>query len=158
MTTALYSQPPLVTHGPLLPWTLRIAVTIVAVRPAPASGVSAPRVMSAPPTVSAVPAAVAWRVPGLSPSDSKNPAVPSRPWPPNQPNSFCVPWPTKRGPMTPRRTREPSLMGASVEGRYGGVAASRGGPNARQAAGRSAAAPAARCTTASCTGGRAVYQ
>ena len=69
-----------------------MAVIIVPViRPA-ATGVSAPAVSSAPPIASEAPAAVAWRLPGRRPSlRSKKPAVPSRPWPPNQPNSFCVP-------------------------------------------------------------------
>ena len=58
-----------------------MAVIIVPViRPA-ATGVSAPSVSSAPPTASAAPAAVAWRLPGLSPSCSKKAPVPSQPVP-----------------------------------------------------------------------------
>ena len=69
-----------------------MAVIIVPVISPAATGVSAPTVSSAPPIASDAPAAVAWRLPGLSPSLlSKKPAVPSRPWPPNQPKSFCVP-------------------------------------------------------------------
>src|SRR5215208_515748 len=85
-----------------------MAVIIVPViRPA-ATGVSAPTVSSAPPIASDAPAAVAWRLPGLRPSlPSKNPAVPSRPWPPNHPNSFWVPWPKKSGPMTRRSAVRP---------------------------------------------------
>src|SRR3954462_14215986 len=73
-----------------------------------AMGVKAPSVSSAPPTAPERPAAVAWRLPGRSPMPcSKNPAVPSRPWPPNQPNSFWVPWPTNSGPPTRRSAVRP---------------------------------------------------
>ena len=59
---------------------------------------AAPRTSSAPPPASAAPAASAWRLPGRSPMPSKNWPVPSRPWPPNQPNNFWVPWPKKYPP------------------------------------------------------------
>ena len=58
-------------------------------------------------------AAVAWRLPGRSPRLSKKPPVPSTPWPPNHPNSFCVPCPTNSGPTTPRRRSLPKFMIAS---------------------------------------------
>src|SRR3954453_22891377 len=71
--TALYSQPPPVTHGPLGACTLRIAVTMLPVISAVATGVDAPSVSSAPPSASDAPAATAWRRPGRSPIDSKPP-------------------------------------------------------------------------------------
>src|SRR6185312_17297223 len=61
ISTALYSQPPLVTHGPLAAWTLRIAVVITLVSEAVASGVRAPSASSRPPPASAAPAISAWR-------------------------------------------------------------------------------------------------
>ena len=56
-----------------------MAIVIVPVSALAASGVAAPATSSAPPPVSATPAAVAWTLPGRSPSDSMKPAVPSRP-------------------------------------------------------------------------------
>ena len=56
-----------------------MATVIVPVIALAASGVAAPRTSSAPPPVSATPAAVAWTLGGCSPSCSKNPAVPSMP-------------------------------------------------------------------------------
>lgn len=44
----------------------------------------------------------AWRRPGRRPSGSRTCAVPSRPCPPNQPNSFWVPWTTKTEPTVAR--------------------------------------------------------
>src|SRR3954451_19338115 len=91
-----------------------MAVIIVPVISPAATGVSAPSVSSAPPIASEAPAAVACRLPGFSPSvPSKKPAVPSRPWPPNQPNSFWVPWPTNSGPTTPRSASVPNFIGSS---------------------------------------------
>ena len=52
MRTTLYSYPPLAAHGPLAPCTLRIAVAIVPIRPAAASGVASPATTRAPPAVS----------------------------------------------------------------------------------------------------------
>ena len=119
--TALYSQPFSVTQGPLGPCTLRIAVIIVAEIAVVATGVSAPRVRSSPPPSSATPAAVAWRLPGFRPrADSKKPPVPSRPWPPKAPKSFCAPCPMKRGPMVARTSSLPRSM-------------PRGSPGGRQA-------------------------
>src|SRR3989454_1270022 len=37
--------------------------------------------------------------------DSSHPAVPAMPWPPNQPNSFCAPWPATSRPTTRRKVR-----------------------------------------------------
>src|SRR4051794_1223074 len=116
MRTALYSQPPSLTHGPLGAWTLRMAVTIVEATAVAASGVAAPRARSAPPPASAAPAAMAFRFPGRSPRFSKNWPVPSGPWPPNQPKSFCVPWPTNRPPTTPRRASLAMSMPSRVPG------------------------------------------
>ena len=113
ISTALYSQPPPVTHGPFGPWTLRIAVVIVLVSSVAATGVSAPSASSVPPAVSAVPARIAWRRGGRMPSLFIMPLVPSRPGPPNQPNSFCVPWPTNSAPIRPRTASAPSLMSFS---------------------------------------------
>ena len=53
MRTRLYSKPPSVTHGPLLPWTVMIAVTITAMISAAASGVSRPSASRMPPASSA---------------------------------------------------------------------------------------------------------
>src|SRR4051794_37010178 len=39
------------------------------------------------------------------PSDSKKPAVPASPCPPNEPNSFWAPCPTKNAPTTTRSTK-----------------------------------------------------
>ena len=64
---------------------------IVPISDAAASGTNSPAASSAPPTASESPAAVAFRRPGRSPSDSNPAAVFSIPPPPNQPNSFCVP-------------------------------------------------------------------
>src|SRR4051794_6867412 len=89
-----------------------MAVIMVPVMSPEATGVSAPSVSSAPPMASAAPAAVAWRLPGLSPSVSKKPPVPSSPCPPNHPNSFCVPCPTNSGPMTKRSAVLPKSMAA----------------------------------------------
>ena len=60
MRTALYSQPPWVTHTPLGWCTLRMAVNIVPISPAAAAGVAAPRSSSAPPPASVSPAARAF--------------------------------------------------------------------------------------------------
>ena len=79
MITAGYSQPFSVTHGPLGWWTVRMAVVITPVIAAPAAGVASPSASSAPPAISDAPAAMAcWR-PGLTPSDSSQPPVPSGP-------------------------------------------------------------------------------
>ena len=77
--TALYSQPPSLTHGPFSRWTVLTAVAIVPMSAADATGVRSPSASSAPPAVSAAPAAVAWRFPGRSPTLSKNWPVPSMP-------------------------------------------------------------------------------
>jgi hypothetical protein len=42
--------------------------------------------------------------PGRSPMDSSQPLVPSKPYPPHQPNSFCAPWPVMSPPSTTRKT------------------------------------------------------
>src|SRR4051794_41968394 len=83
ISTPLYSQPPSVLHGPLGACTWRIAVTIVPVIAAPASGVRKPAASSAPPPASAAPAATAFRRPGLGPREPEDPAVPSSPGPPD---------------------------------------------------------------------------
>ena len=79
MTTAVYSQPFSVIHGPLGWWTVRMAVAMTPVIAAAAAGVASPAASSAPPPISEAPAAMAcWR-PGLTPSDSSHPPVPSGP-------------------------------------------------------------------------------
>ena len=113
-STALYSQPPSLTHGPFLRCTASTACAIVPTSAPAATGVRRPSASSAPPPASEAPAAIAARRPGLKPSDSKNPPVPSRPWPPNQPKSFWVPWPKKSAPMRTRRTVRPSFMAPGV--------------------------------------------
>ena len=103
MRTALYSQPPSVTHGPFSRCTVLMAVVIVPMSAAAATGVRKPSASSAPPAVSATPATVAWRLPGRIPRLSKNPPVPSSPGPPNQPASFWSPWPMNSRPTSVRR-------------------------------------------------------
>src|SRR3954453_813833 len=114
-----------------------MAGIIVPVMSPEATGVSAPSVSSAPPTASDAPAAVAWRLPGLRPSVSKKPAVPSRPWPPNQPKSFWVPWPTNKGPTTKRsavlpRSMRPPRVDCACKDWVSRVRA-RGNPSGRRA-------------------------
>src|SRR5215208_2850931 len=85
--------------------TVLIAVIITLHSAAAAAGVAAPSAKSKPPPASAAPAVTAFRRPGRSPIDSKPWAVPSRPPPPNQPKSFCAPWPKKRRPIVTRAIR-----------------------------------------------------
>src|SRR5947209_12758726 len=95
---------------PLAKCTVAMAVTIVAVSRSPATGVISPSASSAPPANSAKPAIAAIGLAGRSPSEPKNPPVPSSPWPPNTPNSFCAPWPTNSRPTTSLTTRSPSAI------------------------------------------------
>jgi hypothetical protein len=92
---------------------LRIAVVITPVIAEAASGVASPAASSVPPAVSVAPASRACTFAGRIPSDSIMPSVPARPGPPNQPKSFCVPWPMNSPPMTSRAPRRPTLMSFS---------------------------------------------
>jgi hypothetical protein len=74
---------------------------------------SAPAASSAPPAVSAIPAARAFRRAGRNSRLSIMPVVLSMPGPPNQPNSFWVPWPTNSGPTTPRSASLPKFIASS---------------------------------------------
>ena len=60
-----------------------------------AAGVKRPSAMSEPPPASAAPASSAFSRPGRRPICSNISPVPSGPPPPNQPASFCIPWPKK---------------------------------------------------------------
>ena len=73
----------------------RIAFVITPVSMLTAAGVNSPSASSEPPPASAAPASKAFSRPGRSPICSKCWPVPSGPAPPNQPASFCIPWPTK---------------------------------------------------------------
>src|SRR5215208_6440386 len=91
-------------------WTVRTAWLITPISAADAAGVASPSARRAPPPASEAPAVTALRLPGLRPIESKAPPVASRPWPPNQPNSFCAPWATNTAPSVARRAVNPSFM------------------------------------------------
>lgn len=114
--TRLYSKPLFVFQIPLRACTVTTAVVITATIAAEPSGVSRPRARSSPPPSSAQPATTACIRAGRSPMRSKPSAVPSRPLPPNAPNSFCAPWPMKRSPTTSRSASSarfiPALLAA----------------------------------------------
>src|SRR5512133_1194412 len=94
-----------------------MAEIITEERAAAASGVAAPKAKSTPPPASAVPATRALRRPGCSPIESNMSAVPPGPPPPNQPKSFCVPWPMKSSPMITRaRKRNGPIRGSLLVG------------------------------------------
>src|SRR2546425_5720736 len=75
-----------------------------------ANGVARPSARRSPPVNSANPANRALRRPGTKPSCSRNPPVPFRPWPPNQPNSFCAPCAAIVSPTTRRRIKRPRAI------------------------------------------------
>ena len=70
---------------------LVVAMLIEPITPSGPNGWSNPSVVSTPPPSSENAAMVPQGRPGLSPSISKNPLVPSSPGPLNHPNAFCEP-------------------------------------------------------------------
>src|SRR5581483_7403695 len=88
--------------NPLSQWTMAIAANMTPATPAAASGVTNPAANAKPAANSVPPSSQAYALPGRNPRDSRKPAVPARPWPPNQPNSFWAPW-AARMPPTARR-------------------------------------------------------
>src|SRR3954447_26037641 len=87
-----------------------MAVAIVPIRLEAAAGVAAPSMRSAPPALSLMPAARALARVGRMSSAPIICSVPSRPGPPNQPNNFWVPCPTKSPPITARAASLPMSM------------------------------------------------
>ena len=85
------SAPPLVDHTGLPRWTFAQAIDIAPIAAIGPSGLRKPSAVSRPPPSSEPPARRAQAVPGRIPIDSIQLAVPSRPAPPNQPNSFWAP-------------------------------------------------------------------
>ncbi len=83
-----------------------------------ATSVSAPTVSSAPRRLGN---------PGRSSSASIVPLVASSPSRPNHPNGFCVPWPIKSGPTSPRIAAAPSAMRTLFSAARGDQAAVRPG-------------------------------
>src|SRR5262249_8624810 len=88
-------------------WTLNAATIITESISAGPSGPPSPSATSTPLIVSPSAAAVAKKRPGRKPICSKNAPVPLKPYPPNQPNSFCAPCPAISVPSTTRRKRTP---------------------------------------------------
>src|SRR5215204_2167952 len=84
---------------------------------AEAAGVRNPSASSAPPPASDAPAASAARLPGFRPIESKAPAVPSRPWPPNQPKSFWAPCAKSVPPTVMRKSVCPSAISGAYPDR-----------------------------------------
>src|SRR5579872_6697610 len=73
--------------SPLLQWTLLAAIMTESMTAGP-TGPKRPSSTSRPLADSPIPAARAMARPGRNPIDSKNPAVPAMPYPPNHPKSF----------------------------------------------------------------------
>src|SRR5438093_9105224 len=69
-----------------------------------------PTATSTPPRTSVKLAAAAKSRPGRKPSCSKNAPVPVRPYPPNQPKSFCDPCAAISTPNTNRTSKSPIAM------------------------------------------------
>src|SRR5215216_5277399 len=82
------SAPPSVTQIGLPQWAFAVATDIEAMTPIGPKGLSSPRAVSTPPPNSQSPDRNAQGRPGRNPSISIKPLVPSRPCPPNVPNSF----------------------------------------------------------------------
>ena len=113
------SNPPLVFQTPFGKCTARMAFSIAPMMAAAPSGVRNPSASDSPPSVSDPPLRMAMTLPGRYPRDSTLRAVPSRPPPPNQLNSFCVPWPTSRSPTTTRKTKRPmDILSISFRGSF----------------------------------------
>src|SRR5437667_12555445 len=74
------------------------------------TGPPTPTATSTPPKTSVNPAAAAKSRPGRKPSCSKNIPVPVRPYPPNQPKSFCDPCAAINPPNTNRTSSSPIAM------------------------------------------------
>ena len=108
-STTVYSHPPLITQGPR-PAATTPRSSMTPTTDAPASGVRKPSASMTPPPASLSPAMIAKTTPGRYPSISKKAPVPRLPCPPNQPNSFCVPWPTSATPTTTRRISNPASI------------------------------------------------
>src|SRR3712207_6499064 len=98
------SGPPSVTQIGLPQWAFLVAMAIAPMTPMGPSGLSSPRSESTPPPNSEPPAMTAQGRPRRSPMDSSQALVPSRPYPPHQPNSFWAPWPVMSPPSTRRNT------------------------------------------------------
>src|SRR5437868_6303942 len=84
-----------------------MATIITEIMSAGPIGPRKPSASRSPPKNSAMAAAVAKVVPGRNPRVSMKPPVPARPYPPNQPNSFCAPCAAKISPKITRTTRRP---------------------------------------------------
>src|SRR4051794_9806347 len=82
---------------------------------APAGPVARPSASRLPPPNSASPDRMALRLPEPGkPRESMNCPVPSGPYPPNQPNSFCAPCAASAPPTPSRRASRPTSFQVSV--------------------------------------------
>jgi hypothetical protein len=86
------SAPPSDTHTGFPACTSRVATAMAPRVESGPTGCARPSAVNAPPPNSDNPAIMAHCLPGRKPIDSSQPPVPSRPYPPNQPNSFCAPY------------------------------------------------------------------
>ncbi len=111
------SKPPSVAQTPFFQCTEAIAAAITAASSSAATGTNRPRPSSMPPVSSPSPARNASGSPGSKPTLSKNDAVPFSPWPRNQPNSFCDPWPANKAPTTTRSTSRATFKPLTSFGR-----------------------------------------
>src|SRR5258706_307017 len=119
-----------IANRPFFKWTLTAATIITDSISAGPTGPNKPSAVSRPPANSAVAAVAANMRPGRKPSISRNPAVPARPWPPNQPKSFWAPCAVITRPKTSRMIIKPSSMTHSL--RTKGPAGSRTSRRARE--------------------------